>query len=182
MDHAVSSPFPAHLTTSWPLGLAHSITLRPIRPEDFDLEIELARSLSRHSLYNRFLGGGVRLTRALLRKLTCIDFSRDMALIATGTLESTETAIGVVRYARLEDSAACEFAIAVADVWQRCGVGKKLVATLIDCARAHGLRTMIGEVLAANTPMLRLARSQGFRIDRHPDGGELRRLSLDLLP
>jgi hypothetical protein len=41
---------------------------------------------------------------------------------------------------------------------------------------------MIGEVLAANTPMLRLARSQGFRIDRHPDGGELRRLSLDLLP
>jgi len=42
MDHAL----PAHLTTSWPLGLAHSITLRPIRPEDFDLETELARSLS----------------------------------------------------------------------------------------------------------------------------------------
>ena len=180
MAQAVSSPFPAHLTTSWSLGLAHSVTVRPIRPEDVELEIAFARSLSRHSRYNRFLGGGVRLTAELLRKLTRIDFSRDMALMGTATLEGAETAIGVVRYARLEENTTCEFAVTVADAWQGRGIGKRLLAALVECACAHGVRRMIGEVFTANTPMLRLAHSQGFRIDRHPDGGELRRVSLDL--
>jgi len=172
--------FPAHLTTSWPLGLAHSITVRPIRPEDIDIEVEFARGLSLETRYNRFLGGGVKLTPGLLKSFTRIDFSRDMALIATVTLEDAETAIGVARYARLEDGATCELAVTIADAWQGCGVGRKLIAVLVDSARAHGIRRIVGDVLATNTPMLRLARSGGSRIDRHPDGGELRHVTLEL--
>jgi hypothetical protein len=51
---------------------------------------------------------------------------------------------------------------------------------LVDSARGHGLRQIIGDVLATNTPMLRLARSQGFRIEWHPEGAELRRVVLEL--
>jgi acetyltransferase len=172
--------YPAHLIASWSLGLSHSITARPIRPEDIDLEIEFAHKLSKETRYNRFLGGGIRLTPELLEKFTCIDFSRDMALIATATIEGAETAVGVARYARLADDVTCEFAITVADAWQRCGIGRKLLAMLVDSARGHGMRQIIGEVLAANTRMLHLARGQGFRIERHPDGAELRRVVLEL--
>ena len=175
-----SAIYPAHLIASWPLGIAHSITVRPIRPEDIDLETEFARKLSNETRYNRFLGGGVRLTPELLEKFTRIDFSRDMALIASATIEGAEIAIGVARYARLGNDVICEFAITVADAWQGCGVGRKLLAMLVDSARGHGLRKMIGDVLATNTPMLRLARSQGFRIERHPEGAELRRVVLEL--
>jgi acetyltransferase len=70
--------------------------------------------------------------------------------------------------------------VTIADAWQGYGVGKKLLALLIDSARAHGIRRIFGEVLATNTPMLRLAGSLGFRIERHPDGAELRRVTLDL--
>ncbi|HEX9192650.1 MAG TPA: GNAT family N-acetyltransferase [Burkholderiales bacterium] len=179
---ATHSPaaYPASLATSWPLGLAHSIAVRPIRPEDIDIEAEFARKLSRETRYNRFLGGGVGLTPEMLEKFTCVDFSRDMALIATVTLEGKETQIGVARYARLADGVTCEFAITIADAWQGCGIGRRLLEKLIESARAHGIRTLIGEVLASNTPMLRLARSQGFRIELHPEGGELRRVTLDL--
>ena len=175
-----SAIYPAHLTASWPLGIPHSITVRPIRPEDIDLETEFARKLSKETRYNRFLGGGVRLTPELLEKFTRIDFSRDMALIASTTIEGAEIAIGVARYARLADDVMCEFAITVADAWQGCGIGRKLLAMLVDSARGHGLRQIIGDVLATNTPMLHLARSQGFRIEWHPEGAELRRVVLEL--
>ena len=176
-----SAAYPAHLVASWPLGVAHSITVRPIRPEDIDLETEFARKLSKETRYNRFLGGGVRLTPEMLEKFTRIDFSRDMALIATATIEGAETVVGVARYARLEDDITCEFAITVADAWQGSGIGRKLLAMLVDCAPGHGLRKIIGDVLATNTPMLRLAHSQGFRIERHPEGAELRRVVLELV-
>jgi hypothetical protein len=51
---------------------------------------------------------------------------------------------------------------------------------LVDAARGHSVRRIIGDVLAMNTPMLRLAHSQGFRIERHPEGAELRRVVLEL--
>jgi len=175
-----SAAYPAHLVASWPLGVAHSITVRPIRPEDIDLETEFARKLSKETRYNRFLGGGVGLTPEMLEKFTRIDFGRDMALIATATIEGAETAIGVARYARLADDVSCEFAITVADAWQGRSIGKKLLAMLVDAARGHGMRRIIGDVLATNTPMLRLAHSQGFRIERHPEGAELRRVVLEL--
>jgi len=175
-----SAAYPAHLVASWPLGVAHSITVRPIRPEDIDLETEFARKLSKETRYNRFLGGGVGLTPEMLEKFTRIDFGRDMALIATATLEGAETAIGVARYARLADDVTCEFAITVADAWQGRGIGKKLLAMLVEAARGHSVRRIIGDVLATNTPMLRLAHSQGFRIERHPEGAELRRVVLEL--
>jgi len=168
------------LTTSWPLGLSHSVTVRPIRPEDIDLEIDFAHGLSQETRYNRFLGAGVKLTPKLLEKLTRIDFSRDMALIATATVEGREIAIGVARYARLADGATCEFAITIADAWQGHGIGRKLLAMLIGAARQHGATRLIGEVFASNTPMLQLARSLGFRIAFHPEGGFLRRATLDL--
>ena len=97
------------------------------------------------------------------------------------TVEGIETAIGVARYARLADGLSCEFAVTIADAWQGRGLGKRLLAMLIDSAREHGVKRMIGEVLATNTPMLRLASSLGFRVEFHPEGGGLRRVTLDLL-
>ena len=176
-----SAAYPAHLVASWPLGVAHSITVRPIRPEDIDLETAFAQKLSKETRYNRFLGGGVRLTAEMLEKFTRIDFSRDMALMATATIEGAETAIGVARYVRLADGVSCEFAITIADAWQGRGIGRKLLAMLVDSARGHGMRRIVGDVLATNTPMLQLARSQGFRIERHPEGAELRRVVLELV-
>jgi acetyltransferase len=174
--------YPAYLTTSWPLGLAHSITVRPIRPEDIDIEERFIRGFSQETRYNRYLGGGVALTQERLEKLTRIDFSRDMALIATVTFDGAETVIGVARYVRLEDGATCEFAIVIADAWQGYGIGRKLLAKLVDCARSHGIGKITGDVLATNTPILRLALSQRFRVEPHPDGRELRRVVLEPSP
>src|SRR2546428_14059109 len=117
-----SAAYPSHLVATWPLGVASSIPVRPSRPEDIDLETEFARKLSKETRYNRFLGGGVGLTPEMLEKFTRIDFSRDMALIATATIEGAETAIGVSHYSCLAHDFTCEFSLTVADSWQGCGM------------------------------------------------------------
>ena len=167
-------------TISVPLGLGRSITVRPIKPEDIDLETEFDQNLSQQSRYHRFLGAGIKPTPEWLDKLVRVDFSRDMALIATVTVENRETQIGVARYVRLKDGISCEFAIAVADTWQGCGVGRQLLQKLIDCAAASGIVRIEGDVLSINRPMLGLASRLGFRILAHPDGAELKRVAMEL--
>lgn len=177
---AQRSPVLPPPTTSWSLGLAHSITVRPIRPEDTDLELEFIRRLSPESLYNRLFSTSLVLTQEWLRRLTQIDFTRDMAIIATVTLDGQETQIGVVRYVRLDNGSCCEFAIAVADQWQGCGIGARLLRELIEIAARSGITEIVGDVLSANVAMLALARKLGMRVLTHPDGATLRRVVLTL--
>ena len=171
----MASAFPLQ-ATSWPLGLDHSITVRPIRPDDADLERAFAYRLSRESVYNRFFGARRTLTPEWLAQLTCIDYSREMALIATVVLEASETQIGVARYVRA--GSACECAIVVADAWQGRGVGTRLMRELIGAAARSGITVIQGDVLATNRPMLALARKLGMSVRTSPEGATLRRVVL----
>ena len=56
----------------------------------------------------------------------------------------------------------CEFALVVADELHRKGIGSALMKTLMRLARERGLKTMNGEVLQGNAPMLRLMKQLGF--------------------
>ena len=174
------TPTDAPPTLSWPLGLAHSITVRPIRPEDVDLEVEFIRRLSPESIYNRVFSNSLALTPEWLEQLTRIDFTRDMAIIATVTLDGRETQIGVARYARLPNATRCEFAIAVADQWHGCGIGVRLLGELIAIASRSGITEIVGDALSTNVAMVALARKVGMGILPHPEGATLRRLVLPI--
>ena len=174
------TPSPAPPTTSWSLGLDHSITVRPIRPEDVDLEVEFIRRLSPESIYNRVFSNSLSLTPQWLERLTRIDFTRDMAIIATVTLDGRETQIGVARYARLGNGSCCEFAIAVADQWQGCGIGVRLLGELIAIASRSGITEIVGDALSTNVAMVALARRVGMSVQPHPEGATLRRLVLSI--
>lgn len=171
---------PALLAESWPLLHAHSLTIRALQPEHADLEVRFGLALSRESRYERFLGGGVKLTPELLARLVNVDFSRDAALIATVAFAGSETPVGVARYALGADDDTAEIAVTVADAWHGCGLGRLLLEQLIDIARRNGVRRLTGEVLATNARMLALARRAGFRIEVHPEGATLRSIVQDL--
>ncbi len=177
---AVRAMDPADYAESWPLLHAHSLTIRALQPEHADLEVRFGLALSAQSRYERFLGGGVKLTPQLLARLVNVDFSRDAALIATVAFADSETPVGVGRYALTTDEDTAEIAVTVADAWQGCGVGRLLLERVIDAARRNGVRRLTGEVLATNARMLALARRLGFRVESHPEGASLRRIVRDL--
>ena len=148
-----------------------------MRPEDLDIETEFVRSWSPETRYNRLFSAGSYTSPERLKKITRIDFARDMALIATVMLEDSEVEIGVARYALSADDKTCEFALAVADAWQHRGIGRALMLNLLDAAAAAGIETMVGDVLSSNAPMLHFMRALGFSIESSPDGPEIRRVS-----
>lgn len=168
-SHMAIYPYPAHLVTKRQLPNGTDMVIRPIRPEDAELEQAFVRNLSEQTKYFRFMQAIDELSPQLLARFTQIDYSREMALIAVLQVDGKETEIGVARYSINPDGRSCEFAIVVADEWQRQGIAHLLMQQLIETARSHGLQIMEGDVLANNYDMLTLVEKLGFTISTSED-------------
>ncbi|MDR2220420.1 MAG: bifunctional acetate--CoA ligase family protein/GNAT family N-acetyltransferase [Methylobacillus sp.] len=160
--HMAIHPYPAHLVEPWQLADGTNITIRPIRPEDAQMEQDFVRGLSDQAKYFRFMNAMHELSDTMLERFTQIDYDREMALIATVEENSAETQIGVSRYTINPDGESCEFAVVVSDRWQHKAVGRKLMECLMEAARDKGLKTMEGDVLMRNQAMLKLTTTLGF--------------------
>ena len=161
-DHMAIHPYPIELESRQQLPDGTDICIRPIRPEDADIEQSFVRSLSDESRYFRFMSTLSELTQEMLVRFTQIDYDREMAFIATTEEDGVETEIGVARYVTEPDGESCEFALVVGDEWHRRGIGSALMRRLMRVAGERGLKTMRSEVLASNTGMLKLLGSLGF--------------------
>jgi acetyltransferase len=154
--------------------------MRPIRPEDAELERAFVNGLTEQSRRYRFMYAMSEITPQMLSRFTQIDYDREMALIATVGEGDAALQIGVARYVTNPDGSSCEFAVVVADDWHGRGMATRLMRSLIDVARARGLARMVGQALSDNAGMLALARHLGFAIEQDDDSPELVNLTLDL--
>jgi len=173
-------PYPVELVQSWTLRDGTRIVMRPIRPEDRQIEQDFVRNLSDESRYFRFFNAVRDLSETALTRFTQVDYDREMALIAVISENGRETEIGVARYSINPDGRSGEFAIVVADAWQRKGIGSKLMYSLMDAARSRGLETMEGWVLSGNARMLALMDGLGFTIDANAGDPSLRHVVKNL--
>jgi len=173
-------PYPSYLKKEWFLPDATCITIRPIRPEDAEIEQQFVRGLSSEARYFRFFNPIRELSPEFLARLTQVDYDREMALIATVATVGGETEIGVARYSINPDGSTCEFAVVVADDWQRKGIGARLVSELADCIRDKGIKLIEGWVLKQNIGMLQLAKEMGFDIATSSDDPKLMYVSKQL--
>ncbi|WP_295540480.1 bifunctional acetate--CoA ligase family protein/GNAT family N-acetyltransferase [uncultured Thiohalocapsa sp.] len=167
--HMAIHPYPQHLIERVPLPDGSDLTIRPIRPEDAEMEQNFVRGLSEQTKYFRFMQAIKELSPEMLVRFTQIDYDREMALIGVMDNSGREDQVGVARYMTHPDGDSCEFAIVVADHVRSRGIGARLMSSLMQNARARGLRIMEGEVLAANTRMLALMKSLGFRVATDPN-------------
>jgi GNAT superfamily N-acetyltransferase len=143
------------------------VLIRPIAKEDAALERTFIERLSPQSRENRFLGQ-MNASDDVARRLTDIDYRRDMAFIALRHDAGEKREIGVSRFYLSDDGSSCECAVTVADEWQGKGLGHLLMRHLIEVARQRGIKRMFSIDLAANKQMRELAASLGFerKVDR----------------
>ena len=181
-SHMAIHPYPARLEHVVNLPNGARAIIRPIRPEDSDREADFVRALSPETRYLRFMSTIKELPGPLLARLTQIDYDREMALVAITGDGDSEEQIGVCRYVVNPDGESCEFAIVVADAWQRQGLARTMMNLLIEAARERGLKVMEGVFLANNERMLRFVQSLGFHINRDPEDSSLFNGELDLRP
>jgi acetyltransferase len=179
-DHMAIHPYPSHLVTKWFTKDKLPVTIRPIRPEDAGMEQEFVKSLSPESRYFRFMNTLRELSQSMTARLTQIDYDREMAFVSTVEENGEEAEVGVCRYATNPDGESCEFAIVVSDAWAGKGLARKLMNTLIETARAKGLKYMNGDFLANNDRMLKFVASLGFILSNDPEDNTVKHGVLSL--
>jgi len=173
--------YPVHLIDFVSAANGRRVTIRPMLPQDFKLQREFFRSLSAGARYGRFLTSFNELPDAVAERLGKIDYSRHLALLAEVFEGNSETMVGEARYVIDEhDPATCEFAIAVADNWQGCGIGRALLAKLEREAAASGIRRMLADTLHDNKAMRRLAARRGYAVKANHDDARLVKLEKQL--
>jgi RimJ/RimL family protein N-acetyltransferase len=148
------------------MKIASPIAIRAARPADRELVQKLVRELSPRSRYLRFFNGIHELSPSWLERFVRADPRGDFTLVAL----VGETAVGMAQYAAAPYPQRCEFAVLIADAWQRVGIGTALLRDLVSVAREAGFERIDGEVLAENMAILRLLERAGFRARRDPRG------------
>ena len=170
--HLVISPYPGEneyrITTKGGLR----IFIRPVKPEDAPIYVNLFKELSPTSIYYRFFGIMKELRPEMLARFTQIDYDREIALVAIDEDGEEERMLGVARIIGDPDGTEGEFAVLVGDAWQGKGIGAGLLQKLLLIAEKRGFRNIHGIVLKENRNMVALGKKMGFIVRMDQDSGE----------
>jgi len=153
--------YPAELIEQWSIADGTRLTLRPVLPQDATPLGEMIATMSAASRRRRFHGAVNAANAGWLARMTCIDYRQQMALVVTCPDGEGESVVADARFVVDADDSA-EFGIAVAEGWQRRGVGERAMRGLFHAAGRQGLRWLHGQVLHDNLPMLALTQRLGF--------------------
>jgi RimJ/RimL family protein N-acetyltransferase len=158
-----------------------TVHVRAMRPDD---EAELLQAFDRMSddaRYMRFMRSVREPSMERVRSTLASFPASGLGIVATAPAADGFDIIGSAIYVIGDEPTRCEFAIHVGSAFGGAGLARTLMTALIDSARRRGLKEMDGFVLAANQPMLGLARRLGFTITPDPDDRAVRicRLLLD---
>lgn len=129
------------------------VTVHPATASCTPAVLAMMARCSRSTLFHRFHGftDGVAYTRTLLRA-----HPRDETLIAW----YRSACVGLATLG-LDTTGSADLGVLVEDAWQRRGVGTRMVALLLERARAKGLTTLHADVLSDDKFILRGLRRIG---------------------
>jgi acetate---CoA ligase (ADP-forming) len=129
--------------------------------------------LSPESRYLRFHGTR-RVDPALVAPFLDPDWAERGSLIGTlADRSGAERIVALASYVRLRGPARAEVAFAVADAFQRRGIGTRLLERLAARAAAAGIERFVAEVLPGNRQMLLVFEHVGFEATRELEQGEI---------
>ena len=146
-----------------------TVHLRAILPSDEEEILQAFERLGAQSRYMRFMHAVREANVARLRTVLASFPAKGLGIAATVPAEDGIDIVGTATFILDGKGESCEFAVSVVDAWAGAGLGRTLMAALVEAARQRGLREMVGYVMAENQPMLRLAGKLGFATRRDPD-------------
>ena len=134
------------------------LVLRLVRPDDKEAFVEGLARLSDRTRYQRFMAPKTAFTESELAFLTEVDGFDHLAIVAARERAGAEPeGVGVARFVRqADDPETAELGIVVADAWQQRGVGRLLLARIVDAASERGIRRIRAQVMADNRQILGL--------------------------
>jgi acetyltransferase len=172
-EHLVITPYPKKYETVWRLRDGREVLLRPIKPEDEPLWLEMFQSFSEESIRFRFFQI-LKDTPHETRVRYCnIDYDREIAIVAELTENGHRKILGVVRVGIEPDGKTGEIAFIVADPWQCLGLGTKFIDFAIEVSKDMKVEQLYAIMLPENYRAISLMKKMGFTIT-YPDDGTVK--------
>ena len=144
-----------------------TMTIRPAARGDYQAVRHLHEAMSQENLYFRFFSASRVSAEREARRVCLDDHPGRVALLG---LLGDELA-GLASYELTADTAAAEIALAVADERHGRGVATLLLEHLVSLARAHGVKTLVADVLPDNYAVLHVLSDSGLVVRRRFGGG-----------
>ena len=164
-EHMVISPYPKKYEILWLLKNGQEVLLRPIKPEDEPMWLEMFQSFSEESIRYRFFQM-LKDTPHEVRVRYCnVDYDREVAIVAEMVENGKKKILGVSRVSIESDGKSSEMAFIVSDYWQGLGLGTKMVDYVLDIAKEKGVENVYAIMLPDNYRALTLTKKMGFNIE-----------------
>jgi acetyltransferase len=161
-SHLVISPYPREYENNFVLKNKKRVLIRPIRPEDEELEQEMINNFSVKTMRDRFLGKVKKVSQEMLRGFTQIDYDREIALVGEMVEKNKKRFVGVVRLISDPYNETAILSVAVADPWQGLGLGSEMVDYMLDIARARGVKKVLAEFFPSNGRIIKILTKRNF--------------------
>ena len=145
----------------------NGLTIRPLRNGDTATILALFARLGARSREKRFCGAKPRLSDSELTALARVGEDRH---VLVGFVDGDPDPAAIARLVR--DGTRAEVALAVADVYQRRGIGSTLGCELAADARAAGIRELVATVCGDNPPIVSLLKRLGHSLEANWSGRE----------
>ena len=168
-SHLILRPYPESLIKTAILKDGTQIILRPIKPEDEPLWLELLASCSKESIYHRFRYDFYFDSHDVASQFCFIDYDREIAIVAEVEEEGHKKIIGVGRLIADPDVEVMEYAILITDAWQKKELGFTLTNYCMEIAKLRGIKILAAETTKDNKPMISVFRKLNFKIRFNED-------------
>ena len=169
-QHPVISPYPKRYETVWKLRDGGNVLIRPIKPEDEPLWLEMFQNFSEESIRYRFFQILKDTPHETRIRYTNIAYDLEIAIVPELTENGHRKILGVVRVSIEPDGKTGEIAFIMADQWQGLGLGTKLVNYAIEICKDMKLETIYAIMLPDDRRTINMMRKMGFTITYLEDG------------
>ena len=164
-SHLILRPYPERLIKEAVLRDGTKVLLRPIKPEDEPLWLEMLSSCSKESIYSRFRHDFYFDSHEVATQFCYIDYDRELGIVAEIEIEGQKRLIGVGRLIGDPDVETTEYAVLVTDDWQKRDLGYILTKYCVEIAMGAKIKRIVAETTRDNKPMIAVFKKLGFKVN-----------------
>ena len=166
--------YPKEYETSWTDKQGARIFFRPVKATDERAIQDKIYALPEQDIYTRFFHSLKSFSHKVAMPMAAIDYNDKMSIAAvTGKEEpeSREQIVAIGQYIRDPQTNFAEVAFTTGKDWQNRGIGTFLLQYLIRIAKEKNIKGFTADVLARNTPMMKVFSKTGYPIKTHLESG-----------
>lgn len=167
--HLAIRPYPEQYVSTARTIDDRELTIRPIKPEDEMMWLEMLHACSAESIHMRFFSLISDFTHEMAVRYCVCDYDRELALVAELEHAGERRLVGIGRLVSDPVHDTAEFAVIVPDAWQDRGIGRTLTDACMRVAKDWGVREVTATTLRENSRMISIFRHRGFKVGSDPD-------------